>query len=73
MEKNTLRARLVRYMDAGFPIIYINTFEEDKVDEIIRGIGAGRDIYEWNGTDGYIDFEDRHPMLEDCPFEAMLD
>ncbi len=35
MENKSLKSKLVRYIDAGFPIIYINTFEEDKVDVII--------------------------------------
>ena len=41
MEDKTLKSKLIRYIDAGFPIIFINTFEEDKVDDIIREIHAG--------------------------------
>ena len=40
MEDRTLKAKLVRYIDAGFPIIYINTFEEDKVD-YFRDVNSG--------------------------------
>ena len=40
--------RLIRYMDAGFPLVYINTFEEDKADEIIYSVADGRRIFEWN-------------------------
>jgi ATP-dependent 26S proteasome regulatory subunit len=73
MENKTFKSKLVRYIDAGFPIIYINTFEEDKVDAIIGEISAGKDIYEWNETNGYINFETRTPMMEDCSLEMMLE
>lgn len=73
MENKTLKSKLVRYIDAGFPIIYINTFEEVKVDLIIQEISFGKEVYEWNGTNGYIDFETKTPMEEDCTLEQMLD
>ncbi|MFI3211934.1 MAG: hypothetical protein R3Y24_01190 [Eubacteriales bacterium] len=73
MENKTLKSKLVRYMDAGFPVIYINTFEEDKVDTIINEIHGGKEVYEWNETNGYIDFETKTPMIEDCTLEMMLD
>lgn len=73
MEDKTLRSKLVRYIDAGFPIIYLNTFEEDKVDSIIKEVNSGKEIYEWNETNGYIDFETKAPMIEDCTLEMMLD
>ena len=47
MEDRTFKAKLVRYIDAGFPIIYINTFEEDKVDSLIPEISSGKEVYEW--------------------------
>lgn len=73
IEGETLESKLISYMDAGFPIIYINTFEEDKVDSIIKEIRSEKEVYEWNGTNGYIDFETGTPMLEDCSLEQMLD
>ena len=73
MEDRTLKAKLVRYIDAGFPIIYINTFEEDKVDAIVAEISSGKEVYEWNETNGYIDFENKTPLQEDCGLEQMLD
>ena len=42
-----VRTRVIRYMDAGFPLIYFNTFEEDKADEIIKAVAGNRKIYEW--------------------------
>ena len=73
MEDRTFKAKLVRYIDAGFPIIYINTFEEDKVDSLIPEISSGKEVYEWNETNGYIDFETKAPLQEDCSFERMID
>ena len=73
MEERSLKSKLIRYIDAGFPIIYMNTFEEDKVDAIISEISSGKEVYEWNETNGYIDFETKTPMQEDCSLETMLD
>ena len=50
-ETNSVEAvqdKLIRYMDAGFPLIYLNTFEEDKADEIIKEATSDRKIFEWN-------------------------
>ncbi len=73
MEDKTLKTKLGRYIDAGFPVIYFNTFEEDKVDTIIEQVNFGKEIYEWNETNGYIDFETKSPLIEDCSLEMMLD
>lgn len=43
--------KLIRYMDAGFPLIYINTFEEDKVDDIIEEAASERTLFEWNAEE----------------------
>lgn len=73
MENKTLKSKLARYIDAGFPILYLNTFEEDKMDSIVKDIGKGKEIYEWNETNGYINFEAKTPEMEDCTLEMMLD
>ena len=76
MENKSLKSKLARYMDAGFPIIYINTFEEDKADAVISEVSSGREVYEWNETNGYIDFETKAAEGvggEDCTLEGMLD
>lgn len=73
MENNTLKSKLVRYIDASFPILYINTFEEDKVDSIISKIASQKEVYEWNETFGYFNFETKTPLVEDFKFEQFLD
>ena len=72
MDDKTLKSRLARYIDAGFPIIYLNTFEEEKVDGIISEISQGKEVYEWNEIYGYIDFDTQAPLMEDCDLERML-
>lgn len=52
-----LENNLIRYIDAGFPILYINSFEENKIDKIIKKSPSGRKILEWNGTGGFSNFE----------------
>lgn len=74
MENKTLKSKLARYIDAGFPIIYLNTYEEDKVDAIIQSVAGHKEVYEWNETNGYIDFETKAPTImgEDCTLDQML-
>ena len=61
-----LEENLIRYIDAGFPILYINSFEEIKIDTIIKKSACGRKILEWNGVNGFSDFHTKKSM-------AMLD
>ena len=66
--------KLMLYLDAGLPIIYIDTFEEDKADEIINSVAVERDIYEWNKAEGLFkrnnynehiaNFDNRMPLKE---------
>lgn len=54
---NTLNEQLIRYMDAGFPIIYLHTFEEDKAMNIIKSVSCGRGIIEWS-IEGLLDYKE---------------
>lgn len=72
-ESGTIKSKLQHYMDAGFPILYVNTYEEDKVDAIIAEIKYDKEVYEWNESNGYIDFDTKTPVQEDCGLEQMLD
>lgn len=72
MNSTRLKLKLARYIDAGFPVIYINTFEEEKADELAASASFGREIYEWNEINGYIDFRTKTPMIEDCTLERTL-
>lgn len=59
-----LKDRLIRYADAGYPIIYINSFEEVKTDSIIKEVMGGREGLEWNGAKGFVDFRTKQPLIE---------
>lgn len=49
----TLKQNLSRYLDAGFPILYIDTFEEMKIEETIKEIADRRTICTWSMAAGY--------------------
>lgn len=51
------------YLDSGFPIIYINSFEETKVDNIISSVMGGRKGLEWNGSQGFCDFKTKQSLI----------
>ena len=59
-----LKDKLIRYVDSGYPIIYINSFEEVKTDSIIKEVMGGREGLEWNGAKGFVDFKTRQPLIE---------
>ncbi len=61
------------YLDAGFPIIYINSFEETKVDNIIDSVTGGRKGIEWNGSQGFCDFKTKSSLIPDnCLAKTLL-
>lgn len=53
-----LKNNLMQYRDAGYPIIFIESYEEDKADKIIGEIAdsARVQVIEWNGAVGACDF-----------------
>lgn len=68
-----LEQNLIRYIDAGFPILYINSYEEKKVDDIIKKSACGRRIFEWNGVAGFTDFDTKTSMsLADSSLSGTL-
>jgi len=48
-----LKEKLARYLDAGFPILYINTFEEAKAEEIVKSVADRRTVAIWSIANGY--------------------
>ena len=70
---NNLKNNLIRYIDAGFPILYINSHEENKVDLLVKNSSAGRKILEWNGVNGFSDFETKNAIqIMDCTLNGTL-
>lgn len=48
-----LTQNLSRYMDAGFPILYVNTFDENKAEHTIREVADRRTVCSWSMANGY--------------------
>jgi hypothetical protein len=69
-EKSTFENDLGRYMDAGFPIIYICSYEEDKVDSYISKVAGRKEIIEWNGSSGLVDVKAK--VTQDWTLEKTL-
>ena len=61
----SLKDDLIKYADAYFPIIYVNTFEELKTDNIIRDALSRYKGLEWNGAKGFVDFDTKSPLFEE--------
>lgn len=60
------------YLDAGFPILYINSFEETKVDGIISSVMDRREGLEWNGSQGFCSFKNKVTQIENCTLPQTL-
>lgn len=73
MEMN-LKRKINQYIDARFPILYINSFEDEKIDSMIRGIGEQKEIVEWNRARGIVDFDTKISQLSTiCDLADALD
>lgn len=59
-----IKNQLIKYADAGYPIIYINSFEEFKTDGIIKEVMGGREGLEWNGAKGFVEFGTKSTLIE---------
>lgn len=53
MKHTTLKERISQYIDAGFPILYLNTFEEAEAMKLIRGAANSEKLLIWGMTEGY--------------------
>ncbi|MEM3786806.1 MAG: AAA family ATPase [Nitrososphaeria archaeon] len=59
----SVSGKLASYVDALRPIIYINHFDFDRIDNIIADIGKNVKIYEWTNGLQDIDFFTKQPKL----------
>lgn len=62
-----LKENLSRYLDAGFPILYINSFEESKIEEIIKEVADRRTVSIWSLASGYGEFSTKTNEWEMAP------
>lgn len=57
-----LKEKLEKYIAAGLPIIYFDTYEEYKADDLIKKAACGMKIIEWNYFGGLVDFESKRSL-----------
>lgn len=57
-----IKSEIMKYSDAGYPILYINSFEETKVDKVIREAMGGREGLEWNGAHNFVYFDTKNAI-----------
>ena len=55
---------LTSYVDALHPIIYINHFDFKVIDDVISKVSKTAKKVEFNNALGFVDFKDKHPMLD---------
>lgn len=67
-----IKSEIIQYADAGYPILYINSFEETKVDKVIREAMGGREGLEWNGANGFVDFDTKQTLIPNKPLADTL-
>lgn len=69
--KSKSRDLLASYIDALYPIIYINHFDFRVIDDIISDIADNRKVVEYNNGLGIVDFKSKSPMME-CDLPKFL-
>lgn len=67
----TVKNNLGTYIDAGFPILYIYTFDETKADQYIASVAGRKKVLEWNGANGFTDFTN-HSYRPEWTLEGTL-
>lgn len=71
MRGEKFKEKLILCLDAGFPIVYVKSMEEDKTDRVLAEVLKGRRAYEWNQAQGVVDFFTKGDP-SDYPLEQYL-
>lgn len=61
------------YVESFYPILYLVTFEEEKIDALIRDLAEGRKILEWNMARGCVSFDTKAPLAAYMDLPAALE
>jgi SpoVK/Ycf46/Vps4 family AAA+-type ATPase len=67
-------SELALFLKARYPIIYINTIEEDRVEYVIRKnvkTNLNRSIYSWDFVDGYTNNPNNQGFAKRNPLQAL--
>ena len=59
--KEKMSDSLIRYIDAGRPLIYINHFDFETVDRMLAEAFPKATIAEYCDADGWVDFKTKQP------------
>ena len=57
--------KLASYIDSLYPIIYINHFDFNIIDNLIKSVKENSMVIEYNNALGVINFENKSPMLDE--------
>lgn len=68
----TVKDNLIRYIEAGHPLLYIYTFDEAKADRYIETVAGRKKVLEWNGANGFVDFKTKSAFMPNQSLEATL-
>lgn len=68
----TVQDHLGEYIDAGFPILYICTYEEANADQYITATAGNMEVLEWNGANCGVNFKTKAPDDSNRSLEATL-
>lgn len=71
--KKTAQELLTSYIEAYYPIIYINHFDFKVIDDIIASIASDRKIIEYNNGLGSVDFKTKSAMQKYNLIEFLSD
>ena len=67
-------SELALFLKARYPVIYINTSEEDRVEYVIRKnvkTNLNRSIYTWDFIDGYTNNPNNQGFAKRNPLQAL--
>lgn len=70
----TFTTELILFLKARYPIIYINTIEEDRIEYVIRKsikTNLNRALYSWDFVDGYTNNPNNEGFAKRNPLQAL--
>ncbi|CAM2832289.1 AAA family ATPase [Hathewaya histolytica] len=72
MSINTIEDKISLYVDAQYPIIHIDTYEESRAEKLIKNVCYNFNIYEWNRAKGLTNSEESK-IIESQELEEAID
>lgn len=63
-------AELESVVRAGYPLVYVDTWEEERLERLVRGISGDRPVWIWTAARGFLDGPGAEQSLTD-PLDAL--